>query len=136
MEIRQVAGLIQLAVAPIFLLTAVAGTLALFVGRLSRVIDRGRALHGTGSAQELDILEKRARLMYRAIALGVLSAIFVSLLMTLVFAGEAFNFDAARAVAFLFMAALFSYTGALLLLLREVFLAIGSFHLTITAPKA
>ena len=77
------------------------------------------------------MLERRAHIIYRALFLGVSAALFVCLLMTLAFAGEIFQFNPARAVAVLFMAALFAYTGALMCLLREVFLAVGSFRLGI-----
>ena len=137
-NLQHIAQLIQLAVAPIFLLTAVAGTLTVFAGRLARIVDRGRFLESHGSSGdaaqngELLALEKRARLIYRALSLGVCAAILVSVLMTLVFIGEVFRFAAARTVIALFMLALFAYTGALLCLLREVFLAIGSFRLAIS----
>ena len=54
--------------------------------------------------------------------------------MTMAFLGEILQFNAARAVAWLFIGALFSYTGALLSLLREVFLALGGFRLGIHVP--
>lgn len=140
-NLEGVARIIHLAVAPIFLLTAVAATLTVFAGRLARIVDRGRALEArVGSAgapprDELLLLEKRARLIYRALTLGVTAAILVSSLMALVFIGELFRFNAGKPVALLFMAALFAYTGALMCLLREVFLAIGSFRLGIHASE-
>ena len=138
---KTVAEFIQLAIAPIFLLMAVATTLTVFAGRLSRIVDRGRSLETRGTPDnaahrdELRVLERRAQLIYRALSLGVSAAILVSLLMALAFAGEIFHFNTAGPVALLFMAALFAYTGALLCLLREVFLAIGNFRLGIRAGK-
>lgn len=136
-NLKDVAQLIALAVAPIFLLTAVATTLMVLAGRLARIVDRGRSLELRATPdnapllEELLLLERRAHLIYRALSLGVFAAILVSLLMTLVFMGEIFRFNTAHAVAFLFMAALFAYTGALMCLLREVFLAVGKFSLGI-----
>lgn len=141
--LEEVTRLIQLAVAPIFLLTAVATTLMVLAGRLARIVDRGRSLEGRpaapGSApvkEELLRLERRARLIYLALTLGVAAAIMVCFLMTAAFMGEMFGFRAAKGVAVLFIGALFAYTGALLCLLREVFLAIGSFHLGIHPSSA
>ena len=134
-SIKDVAQLIELAVAPIFLLTALATTLLVLAGRLARIVDRGRSLElrtsTTPHRDELLLLERRAHIIYRALFLGVAAALCVCLLMTLAFAGEIFQFNPARAVALLFMAALFAYTGALICLLREVFLAVGSFRLGI-----
>lgn len=138
-SLEAVSHLIQLAVAPVFLLTAVSATLAVLANRLGRVVDRGRELEKRAThdpephRQALLRLERRAHLVYRAITMGVLAAILVSLLMACAFLGELLGFNAAKPVAVLFILALFSYTGALLLLLREVFWAIGGFKLGI--PK-
>lgn len=136
-NIEDVARLIQLAVAPIFLLAAVATTLMILTGRLARIVDRGRALEiraapdNASHREELVLLERRARLIYHALSSGVSAAIIVSLLMTTAFLGEMLRFNAAKPVALLFIGALFVYTGALMCFLREVFLAIGSFRLGI-----
>lgn len=136
-SLNDVAHLIQLAVAPIFLLTGVATTLMLFAGRLARIVDRGRALEARPAPanasihEELLVLERRAQLIYRALYLGVSAAILVCLLMTLAFLGAMSGLNTAKAVALLFLTALFAYTGALMCLLREVSLAIGNFSLGI-----
>lgn len=137
-SLASVTQVIHLAVAPIFLLTAVASTLTVFVSRLARIVDRGRALEKLAQPdalhrEELQRLEGRARLIYVALTLGVVAAILVSLLMTAAFLGELLQLDAARLVAFFFIGALFAYTTALLCLLREVFLAVGSFRLGLKA---
>ncbi|MBI3553704.1 MAG: DUF2721 domain-containing protein [Elusimicrobia bacterium] len=139
-SLKNVTQFIQLAVAPIFLLTAVAATLTVFINRLARIVDRGRSLESRASPdnmphEELLVLERRAQLIYRAMSLGVSAAILVSLLMALAFIGEVFGFNTAGPVALMFMAALFSYTGALMCLLREVFLALGNFRLGIHAAS-
>lgn len=138
-SLASVTEVIHLAVAPIFLLTAVAATLTVFINRLARIVDRGRALErlpgpDARHREELSRLEGRARLIYVALTLGVLSAILVSLLMTAAFVGQLFALNTAAVVAFCFIGALFSYTTALVCLLREVFLAVGSFRLGLHAP--
>ena len=136
-NLKDVTELIHLAIAPIFLLTGVAATLTVFAGRLARIVDRGRFLENhtpldrNRRVDELRALEKRAHLIYRALSLGVCSALCVCLLMTLVFAGPLFDFNTAKPVAFLFLLSLFTYTAALGYLMREVFLALGSFSLGI-----
>ena len=138
--LEEVAQLIQLAIAPVFLLTAVASTLLVFAGRLSRIVDRGRLLEGrTGIDDavigELHLLERRARLIYFSLSLGSGAALLVCVFMTLAFAAKMFHFEAARTAALCFMGALFSFTGAIICLLREVFLAVGSFRLGIHAAS-
>lgn len=134
--IEEVAQFIQLAIAPVFLLTAVAATLTVFAGRLARIVDRGRFLEArdgldAAALSELQLLEQRARLIYYALSLGSGAALFVCLFMTLAFAAKMFHFEAARTAALCFMGALFSFTGAIICLLREVFLAVGNFRLGI-----
>jgi len=46
--INAVAHAIQLAVAPVFLLSGIGAVLAVLTNRLSRIIDRGRALDSQG----------------------------------------------------------------------------------------
>ena len=139
-SLQDVARLIQLAVAPIFLLTAVATTLTVLAGRLARIVDRGRHLEARAASaavhDELSLLQRCARMIYRALFLGVSAAILVCLMMTAAFLGEVFGLKVATFVVVLFISALFSYTGALTHFLREVFLAIGSFRLEISTPPA
>lgn len=138
-NLEDVARLIQLAVVPIFLLSAVATTIIVLTGRLGRIVDRGRSLEARPTPEveahrdELRVLERRARIIYRSIFLAVAAAILVCVLMTLAFMGELLHFNPAPAVALLFIGALFAYTGALSGLLREVFLAIQKFRLGIRA---
>lgn len=69
--IPDVTKAIQLALAPVFLLTAIAGLLNVMTGRLARIVDRGRGLtegrNGSASAPEESVarevrnLEQRRR---------------------------------------------------------------------------
>src|SRR5579885_3501791 len=93
-DLHNVTELIHLAVAPIFLLSAIATSLLVFSNRLARIVDRGRALEAQPATdvqrrkEELEVLERRAHLIYRALSLGVLAALGVCVLMTLVFLGS------------------------------------------------
>ena len=57
-DVSDLAKAIQLALAPVFLLTGIAALLSVMTGRLARIIDRGRALaEGTvGLASQDDVL--------------------------------------------------------------------------------
>lgn len=136
-EAPTIAYVIQLATAPVFLLTAVSATLAVLAGRLARVVDRGRALK-QGEAHpeheslegELTQIERRARFILWGLSLATSCGIFVSLLIGLAFVGYLYGFNVDGWLAALFIAAMVVFTGALLCLLREVTLAISSFSLT------
>jgi hypothetical protein len=131
-----IARIIELAVAPVFVLSAIAATLALLASRLARVVDRGRALeqggfttYPGGVAKELKCIEARARWILRGMGLCTVSAIQVSLLICLAFFGYALRINVGGWLAALFVGAMIGYTGALLCLLREVYLATSTFTL-------
>jgi len=124
---------IQLAIAPVFLLTAIASIINALLGRLARAIDRRRnledllpACEGETRADmeaELKLLARRIGLVTWSIALSVLSALLVCLLIGTAFMGAYVAMDLSRTVAILFIAAVGALTGCLLLFMREVFLA-------------
>lgn len=131
-----ISQLIQLAIAPVFLLTAVGTTLSVLASRLARVVDRGRAVASgsvppEGESAEVDLrrIERRARWILWGLSLATLCGIFVSLVIAVAFLGYVLRVSLAGYVASLFVAAMAAYTGALLCLLREVFLATKMFQL-------
>ena len=128
-----VAQVIQLAVAPVFLLTGVGAILGVMANRLARIVDRARVLElklleakdadRVELAQRLGNLSRRAKLISHAIALCVSTAVLICSVIIMLFLGEFLEFEAAAPAAVLFIAALLSFLLALVWLLREVFLA-------------
>jgi hypothetical protein len=124
-----VAHIIQLAVAPVFLLSGVAVTLSLFTQRIARIVDRARALenlviHGPEEEAELAanlaVLAKRASYINTAITLGTISGLFVTLTVVMLFANAFITVKLAGAIAVVFVAAMLTLTSALLVFLIEV----------------
>jgi hypothetical protein len=132
-EIEVIAHVIQLAVAPVFLLTGVAGLLGVMANRLSRVIDRGRALEalwpgldesGRQAAQiELANLGRRGRLASWAINFCTTAALFVCAVVATLFLDAVFPGDLKWLVAVFFIASMLLLIGGLVCFLREVYLA-------------
>jgi hypothetical protein len=131
--VAAIAHAIQLAVAPVFLLSGIGAILAVTTNRLSRVIDRARALESRLLAdpdergllrQELAVLARRAKLVSRAIALCTLTALLICATIAVLFASTFLEVDASRAIALLFIAAMLAFFVGLLYFLREIFLAI------------
>lgn len=124
---------IQLAVAPVFLLTALGTTLAVLVTRLGRIVDRARRVEArlrdeqghvrAASAEELRRLEWRVRLIHVALTLGTIAALLVCLLIAVAFVGYLVRAHVGIIMAILFIAALVAYVGALVCFLREIFAA-------------
>jgi hypothetical protein len=129
---------IQLAIAPVFLLTAIAGFVNALLGRLARAIDRRRSLaellpayEGQTRADmeyELSLLSRRIRLILWSIGLAVLSALLICLLIGVAFVGAYVAANLARGVALLFIGSILALTFCLLLFFREVMLAARAVH--------
>jgi hypothetical protein len=136
-HLQDITHTIQLAVAPVFLLTALGTTLAVLTTRLGRVVDRARRVEARLDAlqdaearpplvEELRRLAYRAQLIHWALTAGTTAAILVCLLIAVAFLGYLFGAELGAGVAILFILAISAYVVALLLFLREVFLAIAT----------
>jgi Protein of unknown function (DUF2721) len=129
---------IQLAIAPVFLLTAIGTIINALTGRLSRAVDRRRQIEEvlpnvegearTNLEDELPFLAQRIMITIRAIALAVISALFVCLLIGTAFAAAFVSIDLSRPVALLFIAAVVALTASLLFFMREIMLAAQAVH--------
>jgi hypothetical protein len=141
-HVTEITHVIQLAIAPVFLLTAVGTMIGVLSNRLARAVDRIRVVESRLgelnaedaanaeetkiSQRELDVLAQRMRLVYFAISLAVICALFVSLLIAIAFIDAFLAADLSKVVGLLFIAAMVAFIGALMVFLREIFLAIGT----------
>ena len=133
-NLTDISHVIQLAVAPVFLLTAIATLINALNTRLGRIVDRRRVvqerLHtrepgdAEAAATEIANLHRRTRLIYYAIFCAVLSALLVCLVVAGAFLGALLGIDLARSVATVFIAAMLAMISGLSLFLREVYLAV------------
>ncbi len=144
--ISTLAHAIQLALAPVFLLSGIGALLAVLTNRLSRVIDRGRALEARHSnavpgeldelVERLETLSLRGRLISRAILLVTICALLVCTVVAALFVGAFFGFDASRLVGLTFIVAMLSLIGGLIAFLREIFLATRSLRIGLPDTRA
>ena len=126
---------IQLAVAPVFLLTAVSGMIAAAAGRLARIIDRARFLENkldTGAVEdiratkmyaELQGLQQRGWLVNSCIALLTFCAILIGFTIILLFLGETSDLPTLRLATVSFLAGVVCFLSALVCFLYETVLA-------------
>lgn len=125
---------IQLAVAPVFLLTAVAGMIGTAAGRLARIIDRARVLEArldasphvlptTSELQELQQLRKRGRLVNVCIALLTFCALLIGLTIMALFLGETTQLEILHIATVLFLSGVSCFLAALLCFLIETVIA-------------
>jgi hypothetical protein len=134
-----IAHAIQLAVAPVFLLSGIGAILAVMTSRLGRIIDRARVLEERlerASAEHLTILRAdlaalclRARLISFAITFCTATALLVCTVIAVLFLSAFLRFDAAIPVALLFIAAMLAFFLGLLWFLREIYVGTVSLRI-------
>jgi hypothetical protein len=130
------AHVIQLAIAPVFLLTAIATILNVLAGRLARAVDRRRVLAAALpkldgdiallAREELSYELRRINLIYVAITMAVLAALLVAALISLAFVDAFVALDFTKLIAVLFILAMVALVASLAILLREIFYAVNS----------
>jgi hypothetical protein len=130
-SIEAIAQVIQLAVAPVFLLAGIGGLLGVLSTRLGRIIDRARIIERripeTQVEAQRQLLRGEATTLWRridlinwAIRLCVSGALTVCLVIVTLFVGDFVAFNLATAIAVLFVVAMALIISGLLFLLREV----------------
>jgi hypothetical protein len=126
-SVQQLSNVISLVTGPAFLLAAEAQLLAVLVARLDRIVDNSQLFDSLESEevrtrlkQELPVLEKRARLMHKAIYWGVASCVVTSLLVIVSFLAAFLHVRHEYGAATLFAVAMALFTGALIAFGQEV----------------
>src|SRR4051794_36883786 len=134
MDIRlgDVSHIIQLAIAPVFLLTGIGTKLTVLTNRLARIIDRSRVLEDrlvrkdvehSLDLEELATLYRRSHLINRAITLSTSSALLICLMIAALFIGSALDIELAKFIATLFVLAMLALIGSFIFFLREILVA-------------
>jgi len=133
-SIEAIAGVIQLAIAPVFLIAGIATLISVFSTRLGRIIDRARVIERripiakhdeqrTLLLTEATALWRRIAIINWAIRLCVSSALAICLVIVTLFVGEWVVINISPLIAILFVAAMVLLVSGLVLLLREVSVA-------------
>ena len=136
-EINSITNMIQLSVAPVFLMAGVAGLLNIFTNRLVRIIDKVDRLdkfENDKKEQEKmddelkklikerrDFLTMRMNNTNRAIFFGTTTGLLVALVIITIFLSSFFHFEHTSLIANLFILAMSSLVISLILFLRELF---------------
>jgi hypothetical protein len=130
---------IQLAVAPVFLLTGVSGFLVVLTNRLARIIDRARRLEERVDRAEpaeqdriqgeLRLLSHRARLINTAVSLCTLCALLICAVIIALFVGAFLVTDVSVPIGLIFTAAMLALFSGLVSFLREIYIATRSLRI-------
>jgi hypothetical protein len=138
-RVTEIADVIRLSLAPVFLFSGISALLSVLANRLGRIIDRGRILEKQLKEataveiaklhDELAVLSKRANMIYVAVTLGVTSALLVCIVIATIFASVLLKINITIVVAIFFIAAMLVLIGALVAFLRDVVLATASLRI-------
>ena len=131
---------IQLAIAPVFFLTAVAGMVGAVAGRLARIIDRSRVMDDRIQAshdpvviercmKELTVLRRRGKISNLSIGLLTLCGFLIGLTMVFLFLGQIWvNMRGELVAVICFVGGVCSFIAALGCFLWETVLATHLLH--------
>jgi hypothetical protein len=137
--VSTIAQTIQLSLSPVFMLAGIGALLNVLAGRLSRVIDRARALellHPRSSGpeherhvMELRLLDRRMSIINAALFLAVSSAIMTCLVVALLFVAELAKLHFGTLVALSFILAMVLLIAALVSFMVEVRVSLRAIHI-------
>lgn len=144
MQSTKILQTIQAAVAPVVLISGVGLLLLTLTARLGRIVDRSRLLakekrslpeseHGALNEQ-LAILSRRARMVRLAVALSAFAVAVIGVLVMVLFLGALFRWDVTLPSIALFVVAMLSLVAAMLVFVRELFLALAALDVDIRKP--
>lgn len=129
-EIYNIADEIRLAVAPVFLLTALAALLNLTTQRLTRLLDRLRvqAVGEDGAPNEIAtaVLRRRLRVIQWSIRGGISAAILICFVVIAIFMTDTLLGDLAIVITTLFTGAMLLVVFSLALLLVDIGFSVSS----------
>ena len=137
-----IAHWIQIALTPIFLISAIGVTLNVLTSRLARIVDRARAMedrlrspeHRSGGEDlhaKLLVLARRAKWINAAITLITLSALFIAFVVVMLFVNAFLRWDLSAFIASMFILSMTSLAAALLAFLIEVRIATATLRIGI-----
>jgi len=129
-QISDIGHMIQLAIAPVFLLTGVATKLTVLTNRLARIIDRTRVLEdrlqigpNDDYTEELETLYTRSHLINAAITSSTACGFLVCLVIAMLFLGDSANIKLDRYIAASFVLAMGGLISSFVFFLREIFIS-------------
>lgn len=133
--VTHLSQVIAQAVAPAFILGALAALISVLIARQNRVVDRSQALNAIADGDparahlkaDLPRLKRRAMLLNNAVLFASISAIFVTLQVIVAFVSAFFEIEHERGAALFFIVTLGFFAAALVNLARETRIALHEF---------
>jgi hypothetical protein len=138
MTVSDLISALQMAIGPAVLVSGVGLLILSLTNRLGRIVDRGRSLvredpesNRPSTAKQLVILVRRARLLRNSIVCAVLSVLFSSVLIIVLFFTASLRIETTWIVGALFVGALGTLILSLIYFLRELNQSLIAFRMDI-----
>jgi len=138
-QVVDIAHAIQLALAPVFLLSGIGVMLGVLTNRLARIVDRARRVEDSlrqatapdipEARQQLRVASRRARFINFSITLCTIAALLIAIVVALLFSSIFVPISLAVYVAALFVVAMIALVGALVSFLIEVRIATAALRI-------
>jgi hypothetical protein len=132
--VSTIAHQIELSIAPVFLLAGIGALLSVLTQRLARTVERERSLEREFAdldedarriaAAEMHLLDQRVTVVNLAITACTAAALFVCVLIAMMFIADLADFAFGRQIAWLFIIAMLLLIAGLVFFLWEIRLAI------------
>ena len=146
LQATDVAHLIQVALTPIFLISAIGVTLNVLTSRLARIVDRARSMEsdlcrpdyeagGRDLHAALGVLARRARYINSAITLITVSALLIALVVVMLFVNAFAHWELSSFIAIMFILSMLAFAAALTSFLIEVRIATTTLQIGIEAAS-
>jgi hypothetical protein len=139
LEVVDIAHAIQLALAPVFLLSGIGVFLGVLTNRLARVVDRARTIERElrqavvsepeAAREQLQVMSRRAKVINIAITFATLAGFLTAVVVALLFGSTFVPLNLAASVAVLFVGSMFCLVGAFLSFLVEVRIAVTALRI-------
>ncbi|MFK8067004.1 MAG: DUF2721 domain-containing protein [Gammaproteobacteria bacterium] len=136
--LSDIAHIIELAIAPVFLLASIAGFLAVMSGRLARIVDRSRVLRElktTSAREEHTVIWQRLANINLAIGFCTTAGLLVCLLIVSLFLGGLLAVNVGSIISGLFVLSMLALVVALMLFLKEVRLTTRTIQIVKKTPS-
>jgi hypothetical protein len=140
-QATDVAHLIQVALTPIFLISAIGVTLNVLTSRLARIVDRARTMENDLCRPDYEAGGRdlhaalRARYINAAITLITLSALFIALVVVMLFVNAFAHWELSAFIAIMFILSMLAFAAALTAFLIEVRIATNTLAIGIEAAS-
>lgn len=142
--LTEIVPVLQVAIAPVILISGVGLLLLSLTNRFGRAVDRTRQIHrelreaATADrlrlANQVEVIYRRARLIQWAIVLGALSALSAAMLILTLFFAALFKWESTALIGLFFVACLVSLVICLIVFIMDIRLSLIALKLELARP--